>query len=112
MLTVGIHNYTVNWGTQALRVHSQSQGLVTIRSGRRCSGAEPVTALICSGRIQTKPGTGYLRLLARFAVTYSGRNATQIHLPLDDVTRTNRDVSQWFALVFFALFICSMVHMK
>jgi len=35
-------------------------GLVIVRSGLHCSGTESVTALICSGRIRTESGPGYL----------------------------------------------------
>jgi len=54
--------------------------VVIVWSGHHCSGAESVTALICSGRNRTEPDTGYSHLLACSLVTYRGQNAAHIHL--------------------------------
>ena len=89
--------------------------LLFIRSGQKCSGPRSVTAIICSGRNETKPDTRYSHSLDCSWVSYRSQNATHIHLTLDDINlhitypsgpsdiRTNRDVNQLFAVWSFRL---------
>jgi len=69
------------------------------------SRSESVTALICSGRNRTEPDTGYSHLLACSLVTYRGRNAAHIHLPLDDVTYSSDQTLQLTVM----LVVCSII---
>jgi len=76
--------------------------LVIVWSGCR---TESITALICSGRNQTEPDTGYLHLLACSSLTYTGRNAAHIHLPFNAVTY---NIDQTLELTVMSI-LCSIV---